>query len=716
MRRLLAVGLLALAACSSGDEPPLRTEPQQQATGRVQGQLTPFQGAGQQSTRGHVLPSGGPSLQEWSRLVSRATAPAPLPGPLGGASAEEDALPGEVIVRFAEPGLSAEQALQRVELPGYRAVHRGYASEYLHLVAFEPEGRSHRKATPAMTGQLVSQLAARPGVRFAEPNRRVRSHAVPNDFGFPFQWHYATLNLPAAWDVQVEAPGVVVAVLDTGIVFHPDLAARVLPGIDMVSDLANSGDGDGRDGDPTDPGGDLPGGGSSWHGTHVAGTIGALSNNGAGVAGVSWASQILPVRVLGQQGASSFDLAAAMYWAAGGSIPGLPPNPTPARVINLSLGGSAPPQQAYQEVIDDRVNAAGAIFVIAAGNESLDATGVSPCNQQNVLCVGSTTLVGRRSGFSNFGAPVDVMAPGGELRQDFNGDGYPDGVLSTALDAAGLPAYLFYEGTSMAAPHVAGVLALMLALRPELVSAEAERILKETAIPSSQCPEGCGAGLVNAQAALRALQGVPVLEPPRLTVNTPRLFFAGDGTLPLLLFNEGGGELVVTASADGLPPGLVTFPAGATVSVPTLGARPLQIAVTTAGLEPGDYLATITLTSASGTVPVELLLRVGVPSARDALVAFVYLDEQGNWQTAPELATVALAANGYRYAIDLPPRVYFATAAIDDNQNGVYFEDGERIGFWRNTDSVEPIEVRAGEVVDRIDFDLIPYIPVETAP
>ncbi|MFP2926139.1 S8 family serine peptidase [Pyxidicoccus sp. 3LG] len=723
MRRLLALGLLGLVACSSGNEQPPPSNPQQQqTTGRVQGQLTPFQGAGQLSTRGRAPPARGPSPQEWSRLISRvrpqAGASTPLPGPLGRLREGDDVLPGEVILRFTEPNLSPEQVLQRVKTPGYRAVHKGYASEYLHLVAFEREDRVRGKAAAKDTGPLVSQLASLPGVRFAEPNRRVHRLAVPNDVGYPFQWHYAMLNLPAAWDVQVEAPGVVVAVLDTGIVPHPDLDARVLPGIDMVSDLPNAGDGDGRDANPADTGGDLPGGGSSWHGTHVAGTIGALSNNSVGVAGVSWAARILPVRVLGQQGAAAFDLAAAMQWAAGGAVPGLPPNPTPARIINLSLGGDSPPQQAYQDVIDERVVAAGAMFVIAAGNASLDAAGFSPCNQQNVICVGSTSLVGRRSGFSNFGAPVDVMAPGGELRQDFNGDGYPDGVLSTALDSTGLPAYLFYEGTSMAAPHVAGVLALMLALRPDLLPADAERILKQTAIPSSQCVEGCGAGLVNAQAALRALQGGPVVEPPRLALNTPSLFFAGDGTLPLLVFNEGGGDLQVTASADGAPPGLVSFPGGATVSVPALSARPLEISVATAaaGLEPGDYELPLTLTSTGGTLPLALRFRVGAPSAQDALVAFVYQDELGEWQTAPELTTVALAANGYRYAIDLPPRTYYATAAIDDNQNGVYFEDGERIGFWRNQDSLEPIEVTPGGLVDGIDFDLIPYIPVQTSP
>ncbi|WP_164018469.1 S8 family serine peptidase [Pyxidicoccus trucidator] len=730
MRRLLALGLLSLAACSSETpEPqPPPTPQQQQVTGRVQGQLTPFQGAGQQSTRLRASPlPGGPSLQELSRLVSRARPPrrarpplpsalaAPLPGPIG-RPIEAGDIPGEVIFRFDEPNLTPEQVLQRVATSGYHAVHRGYASEHLHLVAFERLDGSRAKATVADTGRLVSQLASLPGVRFAEPNRRVRPLAVPDDFGYSFQWHYAALNLPAAWDVQLGNPGLVVAVIDTGIVFHPDLSARVLPGIDMISDPENAADGDGRDDDPTDPGGDLPGGRSSWHGTHVAGTLGALTDNGVGVAGVTWGALLLPVRVLGEQGASSFDIAAAMQWASGGLVPGLRPNPTPARIINLSLGGSSPPQRVYQDVIDERVVASGVMFVIAAGNEAQDAAGSSPCNQQSVICVGATSLVGRRSSFSNFGLPVDVMAPGGELQEDLNGDGYPDGVLSTALDAAGLPGYRFYEGTSMAAPHVTGVLALMTSLRPDLMPLDAERILRETAVPAGRCAEGCGAGLVNAQAALRALQGGPGAEPPRLEVNTPSLFFPGDATLPLLVYNEGGGELLVTASVAGPQAAQVAFPGGNTLLVPALSARPLQVAVTLAGLPPGDYTVPLTLASAQGTDTVALRLRVGAPSERDALVVFVYQDSLGEWHTAPELATVAPAADAYRYAIDLPPRTYYATAAIDDNQNGQYFEDGERIGFWRNQDSVEPIVVRAGEVVPGIDFDLVPYIPVEASP
>ena len=240
--------------------------------------------------------------------------------------------------------------LEHVQVPGYRVVHKGFGSEYLHLVGFEAlDGHA---LTVEETGQLVARLAEVPGVRFTEKNLRMYALKTPNDKNYSVQWHYSAINLPAAWDVSTGASAVTVAVLDTGVVPHPDLTPRIVPGYDMISDATNAGDGDGRDSDPTDKGGDEPGGSSSWHGTHVSGTIGAATDNGSGVAGVTWTTRVMPVRVLGKQGGTSFDIAAAMNWAAGGTVTGMPNNPTPAKVLNMSLGGTASPQKTYQDVID----------------------------------------------------------------------------------------------------------------------------------------------------------------------------------------------------------------------------------------------------------------------------------------------------------------------------------------------------------------------------
>jgi serine protease len=743
MRRLLVLGLLLLTACPTEDpDDPNPVGPPPANKGRIQGRLSPFQSSGG-SAAVRPPPLQGERGRELARAISRAISeqrlaarksalevslpdlpvilPPPGPPPLKRLPAEDPTIAGDVIVRFEQAGLSAQQALERMQLPGYRAVHKGYASEHLHLVGFE--ALDGHEVTVEETGQLVEELAVVPGVRFTEKNLRMYPFRIPNDPSYTLQWHYPALNLPAAWDVTTGNASVTVAVLDTGIRFHPDLNPRIVAGFDMISDVANAGDGNGRDSDPTDVGGDEPGGGSSWHGTHVAGTIGAATNNASGGAGVTWDTRIMPVRVLGKQGGSSFDIAAAMNWASGGSVPGVTSTSTPARIINMSLGGASPPQRTYQDVIDARV-AAGVIFVIAAGNENTDATNTTPCNQNNVICVGSTNFAGKRSSFSNYGPPVDVMAPGGELREDLNGDGKPDGVFSTTFNDAKQPVYAPYQGTSMATPHVAGVLALMVAAAPNLVlsPAQAESILKSTASASSRCSEGCGAGLVNAQAAVKAAQGGTSTEPPRLGIATTLLSFQGSGTQRILVSNLGAGSLRVTATKTGPQASAVSF-TSSTVTVPAFGTQPLEVTVNTGGLANGDYAATINLTgenastgAAAGTAAVGVKIRVGTSSDLDAVIAFAWQDENKEWHVDTDAIADVRFAAGYQYSIDLAPRTYYTLATIDDDQDGEYFEDGERTGFWRSVGSFEPIPLAAQQVVTNINFDLVPLAPIDDTP
>ncbi|MDY7227101.1 S8 family peptidase [Hyalangium rubrum] len=734
MRRLLILGLLLLTACE--EEP----------SGRIQGKLTPFQkGGGRSSAQPTARPAPlqGDAAVRLSQALSRAvtrqqglgtrksaievTLPDPLivpppmgPPPLKRLPAEDPTIAGDVIVRFEAAGLEAPVALERVTLPGYRVAHKGYASEHLHLVGFEAlDGHT---VTVEETGQLVAQLAQVPGVRFTEKNLRMYALRTPNDKSYGVQWHYPAINLPSAWDVSTGGDAVTVAVIDTGIASHPDLNARVIAGYDMISDTSNSGDGSGRDSDPTDRGGDEPNGGSSWHGTHVAGTIGAATDNASGVAGVTWSTRILPVRALGRQGGTSFDIAAAMNWAAGGTVSGVPNNPTPAKVINMSLGGASSPQRTYQDVIDARVTA-GAIYVIAAGNENVDATGTTPCNQQNVLCVGSTNFAGTRSSFSNFGAPVDVMAAGGEMREDLNGDGYADGVLSTSFDEDDQPAYVFNQGTSMATPHVAGVVALMLAVNPSLNAQQVENILKTTASASSRCSEGCGAGLVNAQAALKLAQGGSSNEPPKLGITTTLLSFNGSDTQRILVSNLGGGTLNVTAAKSGPQAGAVSLP-GPTLSLSAFSTAALDVVTNASGLADGEYSATLTLTGTSaagggpaGSATVTVKIRVGaVAQGLDAVVAFAWQDELGEWQVEENTIAVAEAARGYTYAIDMPPQTYYALATIDEDEDGEFFEDEELTGFWRNVDDFEPIPLAVDQDIGNISFDLVPLAPVDDSP
>jgi serine protease len=377
------------------------------------------------------------------------------------------------------------------------------------------------KADKRVAG-LLTALQARGDVEYAEPDLIMRALSTPNDPQYPQQWHYheatAGMNLPGAWDLAT-GTGVTVAVLDTGRTSHPDLDANWVGGYDFISSATNARDGNGRDANPQDQGdwflagecGSSTGSNSSWHGTHVAGTVAAIGNNNLGVAGVAYNAKVLPVRVLGKCGGTVSDIADAIVWASGGSVNGVPANANPARVINLSLGGSGSCSQTFRRAITSATNR-GSTVVVAAGNSNANASAFSPANCANVITVAALDRAGNRAFYSNFGATIEVSAPGGEVRLETDPPGSrttpQDGVLSTLNDGAttpGSPIYWTYMGTSMAAPHVAGLVALMRSKNPALTNSQILSILQSTAraIPGS-CSGGCGAGLVDAAAAVAA--------------------------------------------------------------------------------------------------------------------------------------------------------------------------------------------------------------------
>ncbi|GAB3047546.1 S8 family serine peptidase [Stenotrophomonas tumulicola] len=381
---------------------------------------------------------------------------------------------------------------------------------------------------------LMRRIAEDPDVEYVQPNYLMRAFAAPNDPRYGEQWHYAAgaggARLENAWDRSTGA-GVVVAVVDSGILRNADLDPNILPGYDMVSSTrpfsdascrgsqmlpgcGGSDDGNGRDADPLDAS-------NVGHGTHVAGTVAAVTNNARGVAGVAFDARVVPVRVLGNQGVGgSADIIDGMLWGAGVAVPGVPANANPAEVVNLSLGGRRACSPAEQDAINRMVNR-GTIVVVAAGNSNTDVSGFAPANCNNVVAVAANDRNGNRAIYSNYGQRIDITAPGGETWScPDRGEFLPLDTTPTAaacgrvlehpnqgvLSTLGNNTYGFDAGTSMAAPHVAGVVALIQSVSAVPRStADIKDLLARTAraIPAAQCPGGCGPGILDADAAVR---------------------------------------------------------------------------------------------------------------------------------------------------------------------------------------------------------------------
>ncbi|MFV2120393.1 S8 family peptidase [Streptomyces sp. Act-28] len=377
--------------------------------------------------------------------------------------------------------------------------------------------------------EVMDAFRADPAVASVEADIRAYPMAVtPDDTDYAKQWDLfeptGGMNVPGAWEKSTGS-GVTVAVIDTGYAAHSDLAANTVTGYDFISTSSDARDGNGRDADPKDEGdwnatdGECGTGsrasGSSWHGTHVAGTIGAVTHNAKGIAGVAYGAKVQHVRVLGKCGGSSSDIADAITWASGGSVPGVPANPPPAKVINMSLGGARSTcPTVYRNAINGAVSR-GATVVVAAGNSNANASGFTPANCDNVITVASTSREGNRSYYSNYGTVVDVAAPGGETRRATDTPGTvttpENGIHSTLNSGSTVQAsetYKPYQGTSMAAPHIAGLAALLESARSALTPAEIESAIKANARPlPGTCSGGCGTGIADATRTVDAVTG-----------------------------------------------------------------------------------------------------------------------------------------------------------------------------------------------------------------
>ena len=580
---------------------------------------------------------------------------------------------------------------------------------------------------------LAKDLAGEKSIKFAEPNYIQRSKATtPNDPFYRTQWHYSQISLPDAWDITTGSQNTIVAVLDTGVMHsHPDLSAKISSdSYDFISRSAVSGDGDGRDADASDPGdgrdnaacADATSAASSFHGTHVAGTVAASSNNGVGVSGVDWSARIMDLRVLGCSGSGdAFDIAEAILYAAGlENVSGLLPS-EPADIINLSLGGPSP--SLFQLLAVEAAVNAGVIVVAAAGNEALEGNPVGyPAAFSNVISVGATDSAGQIAEYSTHNNMVDVAAPGGDTNLDVNADGIPDGVVSTwskiseggdaAADYAPMP------GTSMAAPHISGVVALMKSVHPGLTTAELEQLLSEESITSDLGSEGkdeyFGSGLINAYRAVVAAQslasGVAIPENPKLALSQNLMLFGkffSHGSV--ILTNASGGELNVTdfSTDDG----------AITITAPDSpdGLGVYDVSLSRESLAEGIYSSSVTFQTDSSSTPTKTLTvsyEVGVENDSQGGVGVVWINvwdvdaEDGQW------FYIEGDEREYSYVInDLDPGTYTVIAGTDPDNDGIIGDISEVLAGYPGYDELD-ILVANGNFTD-IDLDLELQLPVD---
>jgi serine protease len=428
------------------------------------------------------------------------------------ANAGGPALTHRLVVRFVSPREGGPPGKPSAALVARLTRRAGMTLTARHAVSDDARVFALPEWVPeTVAAALAARLAADPAVQYAMPDRLKTPLFVPTDPLYPQQWNLfgdaGGVRLPAAWDRERGAPAVVVAMLDSGVLAHEDLdPARFVPGYDFISDPQIANDGDGRDGEC---GGGEPAEPSSWHGTHVAGVIGAATDNGVGIAGVNHGSRLLMARVLGKCGGYTSDIVDALRWAAGLSVPGVPDNVTPARVVNLSLGGDGPCSPLEQNAVDE-VNARGVAVVVAAGNGTGDVADRSPANCRGVITVAATTRSGGRTAYTNTGSAVAVSAPGG----DAVGDAAANLIAPSNNGTAGRAEddYALVAGTSFAAAQVSGIAGLMVSTNADLSPQQIRDILMQTAraFPDPSCDSTlCGTGIVDAAAAVQAASSIP---------------------------------------------------------------------------------------------------------------------------------------------------------------------------------------------------------------
>lgn len=611
-------------------------------------------------------------------------------------SLSDDFIPGQIIARFRDmPAVNSMP--RRAQFTGMRL--RGGGLRRANLLQMDMDAGDNLAQRKLKTLLALKRLQRHAEVETAGLNYRVQAAITPNDpfYSSAQSWHYGMINLPAAWDVSL-GNGVIVAVIDSGIrPNHPDLQGQLVQGINFLNlddpferfNVEDPGDGDGSL--------------SSFHGTHVAGTVAAASNNGSGVAGAAWNAKIMPLRVLGPNGGTSYDVLQAVRYAAG--LPndsGILPS-QPADVINLSLAGGG--FNGFDQALYNQVTESGIVVVAAAGNDS-SSTPAYPASYQGVISVSAVTIGEFKAPYSNFGASIDIAAPGGDSTA---------GVVSTGADDTVSPireTYTSLIGTSMATPHVSGTIALMKSIYPALTTADFGDLLSQGLLTDDLGSPGrdniFGWGLVNALKAVEVAQdlaggGGVTLEPALCTSASELNFGNFAETLPLTITNCGTGVLVVEAIVPSEP--WVTITPN-TVDSNGVGSYTVRVDRSQLPDDSRNFSAIAIQTNVRSTV-IQVIVQQPAPgtvNTGDAGLHYVLLLDAANPSEVLQEREVSVIDGIYSYTFfDVPAGRYQIVAGSDADNDLIICDPGEACGAWPVLDSEQP-EIEVDRDIGDLDF------------